>query len=233
MIHAPKKTAYRLLRHGARTCYNLLANRSPGRQIITGINLARNQHKTHRKLEIGPGPARLEGFETLNIRAGRHVDYICDAAKRLPLPDECFEVVYASHVLEHIPWYQTEHVLREWTRILKPGGVLEIWVPDGEKICKAFIDGECDANHDFQKDGWYRFNEEKDVCKWAAGRLLTYGDGTGDSADPNWHRALFSRRYLKALMERVWLLDVTLLDRSEVRGDDHGWINLGMRGRKP
>lgn len=233
MIHTPKKSAHRLLRHGARACFDLVANRFPGRQIITGVHLARNHEKTRRKLEIGPGPRRLEGFETLNIRAGRHVDYICDAAKRLPLPDERFELVYASHVLEHIPWYQTEHVLREWTRILQPGGILEIWVPDGEKICRAFVDGECGGNRDFTQDGWYRFNEERDVCKWAAGRLFTYGDGTGDPVDPNWHRALFSRRYLKTLMERVPLVDVTPLDRSEVRGDDHGWINLGMRGRKP
>lgn len=45
-------------------------------------------------------------------------------------------LLYASHVLEHIPWYKTEEVLREWVRVLKPGGVLEVWVPDRLKYAR-------------------------------------------------------------------------------------------------
>ena len=204
-----------------------------GKVIKNRFSLWRNVKKSVRCLEIGSGNNRLPGFETLDIVGGRNVDYVADATKRLPFRDCTFDLIYASHVLEHIPWYKTEEVLREWVRVLKSGGVLEVWVPDGLKICKALVDAEQLGINAIDKDGWYKFNPLKDPCVWAAGRLYTYGDGTGNPNHPNWHRAIFTPRYLKEVFERVGLVEVRELNRSEVRGYDHGWINLGMRGKKP
>ena len=204
-----------------------------GKLIRTRWRLRRNRRATGRKLEIGPAPRRMEGFETLNIIGGADVDYVLDASKSLPLENGTFELVYCSHVLEHIPWYQTETVLREWVRILKRGGSLEIWVPDGLKICQTLVDAEVLGRDRTHLDGWYKFNPAKDPCVWAAGRLFTYGDGTGRASSPNWHRALFTARYLEMLLKRVGLKDVRQMRPSEVRGTDHGWINLGFVGTKP
>jgi len=198
----------------------------------TRRNLRNNQNNSNRQLEIGPGPRRIEGFETLNIIDGFSVDYVHDATKPLPFPDNTFKTIYASHILEHVPWYLSENVLQEWVRVLIPGGRLEIWVPNGLKICQAFVEAELNNSPWFLEDGWFRFNEEKDPCKWAAGRIFTYGDGTGRADDPNWHRALFSPRYLRQCLERSGLINVREMDRSEVRGYDHKWINLGMTGTK-
>ena len=199
----------------------------------TRLNLLRHRGRTGRRLEIGPGQFPLEGFETLNIHAGRWTDYVRDAAGALPFDDGTFELVYASHVLEHVPWYQTAGTLAEWVRILAPGGALEIWVPDGLKIARAFVDAETNGHDCFADDPWTKLNDEKDPCKWAAGRLFTYGDDDGNPASPNWHRALFSPRYLRKCLADAGLIDVRLMEPSEVRGADHGWINLGMRGVKP
>ena len=155
-----------------------------------------------------------------------------DATKALPFADETFDLIYASHVLEHVAWYQLESVLAEWVRILKVGGSIEVWLPDGLKICKAFVDAESHGDNYVDQDGWYRFNPDKDPCLWASGRIFSYGDGTGCPKSPNWHRAVFSPRYLKVLLEKAGLHDVQELQHSEVRGYDHGWINLGMKGRK-
>ena len=199
----------------------------------TQLMLKTNKTGMPRHLEIGPGTGRIPGFETLDVVDGPNVDYICDAAGPLPFPDGTFELIYASHALEHVPWNQTEQVLQEWARMLKPGGRLEVWVPDGLKICKAFVDAEVNGDNYIHRDGWYRWNEEKDPCKWAAGRIFTYGDGEGDIDSPNWHRAIFSARYLRLLLERVGLRDVREMGQGEVRGHDHGWINLGLCGTKP
>lgn len=195
-------------------------------------NLRRNALKTYRALEIGPGPERISGFETLDIVNDAHVDYVWNAAKSLPFDDSVFDLVYASHVLEHIPWYQVEIILTEWVRILKPAGRVEVWVPDGLKICQTLLDYELSGINNIDKDGWYKFNTEHDPCKWAAGRLFTYGDGRGSFAHPNWHRAIFTPRYLSRLFENTGLHQVRILDPSEVRGYDHGWISLGMGGVK-
>jgi len=217
------------LRRGERSVWTVWSKLFKNR-----INLWRNARKPRRCLEIGPGNSRLPGFETLDIIGGRNVDYVYDAGKPLPFEDNTFDLVYASHVLEHIPWYKVEEVVKEWVRILKPGGVLEVWVPDGLKICKALVDYELTGIKEaMERDGWYRFNSEKSLYIWVNGRIFSYGDGTGNPCHPNWHRALFTARYLKECFERAGLVNVRELDRSEVRGYDHGWINLGIRGRKP
>jgi SAM-dependent methyltransferase len=125
-----------------------------------------------------------------------------------------------------------EKVLREWVRILKPGGYLELWVPDAVKICKAFVDAELKNNNYIDMDGWYKFNPDKDPCVWISGRTYTYGDGTGDPNSPNWHRAMFSFRYLSLLMSKAGLTGIRKLNHIDIRADDHGWINLGVRGAK-
>jgi SAM-dependent methyltransferase len=193
--------------------------------------LARGARR-HRKLEIGPGPQRIDGFESLNVVGGANVDYVWNAARRLPFRSNTFEVIYASHILEHIPWYKTEKVLVEWVRVLAPGGRLEIWVPDGLKICKAFVEAEEHGSTDYQKDGWYRFNEARDPCRWASGRIFSYGDGVGTLGHPNWHLAVFSFRYIEQALKAAGCRQVEPLTPSQVRGHDHGWINLGIVGIK-
>lgn len=203
------------------------------RFVGTPLNLHKNKKKGERRLEIGPGPMRIPGFETINVVWGRDVDYIGDASKKLPFASGSFDLVYASHVLEHISWYQVPSVIKEWVRILKPGGSIEIWLPNGLLIAQTFVNAELEIKNEIDEDGWYKFNEEHDPCVWANGRIFSYGDGTGRKNDPNWHMTVFSPRYLRSLLTNSGLNNIVELNRSEVRGHDHGWINLGMRGVKP
>jgi ubiquinone/menaquinone biosynthesis C-methylase UbiE len=48
-------------------------------------------------------------------------------ATRLPHADASFDRLIATHVLEHLP--EPHRVLREWARVLKPGGVLSLILP--------------------------------------------------------------------------------------------------------
>lgn len=200
--------------------------------LKTRLNLSRRIGTTGRRLEIGPGDRRIPGYETLSIVGGRNVDYVCDAATRLPFSDNTFETIYASHVLEHIPWYQTARALIEWLRILRPGGELKVWVPDALKICEVFVEYERTGNDRTALDGWYRLNDDRDPCRWAAGRIYTYGDGKGTIDHPNWHRAMFSERFLRKLLADVGFTCIEPTRPDDILGHDHGWINLGLRGRK-
>ena len=217
----------------AKQAFARVARVPPVPHLITHVNLIRYQSRPERRLEIGPGGNRLAGFETMNIVPGIGVDYVGDAAGKLPFLDETFDLIYASHILEHIPWFQTAQALREWVRVLRPGGALEIWVPDGLKICETLVQFERNGVNEIEKDGWYKFNPDHDPCTWAAGRLYTYGDGSGRIDHPNWHHSLFTPRYLRQLLERAGLEKIRQMQPAEVRGNDHGWINLGFRGTKP
>ncbi len=196
------------------------------------IIILKNNKKEIRFLEIGPGDERIRDFETINIIKTKNTDYVSDVSKKIDFPDKTFNIVYASHILEHIPWYMLEKTIKEWTRVLKIGGSLEVWVPDGLKIAKAFCDSEQGINNDFMKDGWYRFNEEKDPTKWFSGRMFSYGDGIGTRGHFNFHLATFSERYLKKLFIDAGFKNIVKMDNSECRGYDHGWINLGIKGTK-
>jgi SAM-dependent methyltransferase len=196
----------------------------------TSRNKKINQKKYNRRLEIGPGKSRLSGFETINIVNGDQVDYILDASKSLPFEDNSFDIIYASHVLEHIPWYETDATLKEWIRILKPEGTLEIWVPDGLKICQVFIDNSLGNLNTRYKDGWKILNSQEDPFYWVAGRLF-YGANLNY---PSWHKAIFSAKSLTELLIKTGLTQVREMSIDEYRGDhDHGWINLGVIGKKP
>jgi SAM-dependent methyltransferase len=193
------------------------------------INMWRNAGRVDRKLEIGPGGARLEGFETLNVVAGRSVDYVLDCSKSLPFESGTFLAIYASHVVEHLPWYKANDILREWVRVLKPGGMLEVWVPDGLKICESVVAAEEGKLTD-TPDGWLRLNPEGDPYLWACGRMF-YGANPGY---PSWHTAMYTPKSLQQLFHRAGLSHVRKLCAKENSGlDRHGWINLGVRGVKP
>ena len=194
-----------------------------------------------RKLEIGPGPKVSKGFEALDLSprympdVKRKIAHKADASRELPFNDGTFGAIYASHVLEHMPWYRIDDILKEWRRVLSPGGVLEVWVPDALKICKAFIDAE-EGNDYTQEDGWYKFNEEKDPCKWAITWLFAFPRFQNkEMQDSNWHRGMFSPRYLKLVLEKAGFVDIERITETKVGGLQnkfHKWIDLGMIARK-
>lgn len=83
-----------------------------------------------RRLHIG-GREPRPGWEILNILAAPGVDHLGDAVDLGRFADDCFDEVYASHVLEHFDYRDTlPAALQEWHRVLAPGGVLHLSVPD-------------------------------------------------------------------------------------------------------
>lgn len=62
-----------------------------------------------------------------------------DLQTRLPFEDNSFSAAYHSHVLEHIPKKQASAFLSECHRVLAPGGVLRVVVPDLETIARLYL----------------------------------------------------------------------------------------------
>lgn len=77
---------------------------------------------------------RLEKFKLLpdNIM-------VYNLAKGIPFDSDSIDVVYHSHVLEHLDIDVAEKFLIEVKRVLKPGGIHRIVVPDLESVCLAYI----------------------------------------------------------------------------------------------
>ncbi len=102
-----------------------------------------------RRLHIG-GRQAHPGWEIMDALPGSHVDHVGNAADLSRFADDTFDALYASHVLEHFG-YQRElpQVLREWRRVLAPGGMLYISVPDIGVLSRMFRDAALSADEHF------------------------------------------------------------------------------------
>ncbi len=80
------------------------------------------------------GPERYDAYRTGKFRALRYLD----VSRRFRFADSTFECVYASHVLEHLDPEVAEHTLREVHRILRPGGVARLAVPDLDQVIAQY-----------------------------------------------------------------------------------------------
>jgi len=79
-------------------------------------------------LHIGCGYHKVPGAVGLDITPLPGVDVVLDLDReKLPFPDSDFDIVYASHVLEHIR--NLSDVLAELHRVCKHGAVIDIVVP--------------------------------------------------------------------------------------------------------
>ena len=61
-----------------------------------------------------------------------------DLTRPLPLPDASVEAVFSSHVLEHLFADEVQRLVHELRRVLAPGGICRVIVPDLEKIVSRY-----------------------------------------------------------------------------------------------
>ena len=100
-------------------------------------------------LDIGAGPSRRhwDGHKTytLDIRPETDCDYTQDS-RSMNLPDEHFDIVASSHHLEHVGRWDQETVWKEIFRVCKPGGNIEIIVPNVTWAAQLICDGHVDEH---------------------------------------------------------------------------------------
>lgn len=69
-----------------------------------------------------------------------------DLRKRFPWPDDSVATIYTSHTLEHFSREDGQALLAECFRVLRPGGVLRIVVPDLAPLVRRYVSGETSAD---------------------------------------------------------------------------------------
>jgi len=96
--------------------------------------------QTHLKLNVGCGANRKEGWVNVDLHPA--ADVKTDARRKLPFRTGSAAVVYSEHFFEHLE-YPEEAVLflSESFRVLEPGGLFSVGVPDTELCLRAYVDG--------------------------------------------------------------------------------------------
>ncbi len=89
------------------------------------------------KLNLGGRGTKIPGFLTVDLSPEHDVDIKADVSK-LPFEDGSVSEIYSSHILEHFPHVKTNEVLKEWHRVLIPGGRIYIAVPDFHRTIELY-----------------------------------------------------------------------------------------------
>lgn len=175
-----------------------------------------NKRSSKMYLHLGCGCVLLPGFINLDIRDEEGIDKV-SLVYPIDYDNDTFDLVYASHVLEHFPRKQTLNILQEWARILKKGGILRISVPNIEELVKIY-------------------QQEKDLDQ-IIGPL--YGK---QDYRYNYHYTVFDYKILKGLMEKAGLASVHYWDFKRTIHSDYWdysqaetkgvFISLNIEGRK-
>lgn len=171
-----------------------------------------------RYLHIGCGTNILpKPFENLDGREFEGVDHVSSASDLKQFDDETFDMVYASHILEHHPRNEVESVLKEWVRVVKVDGIVRISVPSFKS-----------ATQIYDKTG-----KLENILGPLSG---------GQTYDYEFHYCLFDERTLTALMKKCGLTAIHPWLYTRTRHSDywdfsqavtHGiQVSLNLEGRK-
>lgn len=78
-------------------------------------------------------------------KAARDAKIRAGVATRLQLPDASADVVYSSHMMEHLDGPEAEAFLAEARRVLAPGGVIRLVLPNIRAMAEAYVEhGDAD-----------------------------------------------------------------------------------------
>ena len=115
-------------------------------------------------LNLGAGDAIkksdiLHNWVNLDMYPNEGVDIVHDLENGLsPIEDEVIDIIFASHVFEHIKNWT--NLMKECYRVLKPKGVLYIRVPEAR--CRAAIADPTHCNL-FVNETWMHFDHDSGI----------------------------------------------------------------------
>ncbi len=90
------------------------------------------------KLNLGCGPNHKPGWQNIDL-FDSNADLQLDLREPWPFPDSCVAHIYSEHVFEHFEVSdEVPHILSESLRVLEPGGVFDVGVPDSEWPLRAY-----------------------------------------------------------------------------------------------
>jgi SAM-dependent methyltransferase len=110
---------------------NALAGRARRRARVLG-------RRPELRLHLGSGGNNLDGWINVDL-VGARADVEWDLRRPLPFADEVAEAVFLEHVLEHMTVEDAITVLAHCRRVLVPGGLVRVGVPDAGLYATDYV----------------------------------------------------------------------------------------------
>lgn len=97
-------------------------------------------------VNVGCGFDTSDEFINVDVLPLPHIHHVHDITDLSMFPTDSVDLLYASHVLEHMPVKKVVSTLKEWQRVLKKGGTIRISVPDFDNMVDYYIDSGRDVD---------------------------------------------------------------------------------------
>jgi predicted SAM-dependent methyltransferase len=92
------------------------------------------------RIQLGSGGNPKRGWINVDLFA-RGADVALDLREELPFPDNIAAFVYSEHLFEHLEYpSEAKRFACEVLRILQPGGIFSVVVPDAGRALNAYVD---------------------------------------------------------------------------------------------
>lgn len=152
------------------------------------------------RIHVGCGSNVLDGYTNIDLFPSGVPDVQQSDLFALALTDDSVDEILAEHVVEHMSFKEEEAFFFEAFRVLKPGGLLEIEVPDMEWLCERFLSGT-EGFPSFYRigvDGHYFGNGSSASSRWGIITTHFFGNQNGEG---QFHKTGFSRDKVEAISE--------------------------------
>lgn len=119
------------------------------------------------RLNLGCGDKLLPGYVNVDVapsRLGKSPDVLCDLHALSPFPSDSADEVLAVHVVEHFWRWEVIDIIKEWRRVLKPGGKIILECPNLISACQEFLadpDRAAGAGPEGQRSMWVFYGDPK------------------------------------------------------------------------
>lgn len=124
------------------------------RKLLHELLHPKKEPKKVMKLNLGSGNKRYKDYISCDLFPGKEVDEVF-GLQEIPYADNTIDAIHSEHALEHL-WHQNARAaLREWYRVLKPGGELHLQIPDLKHCCEKYVDAI--NKGDQRLANWYRW----------------------------------------------------------------------------
>jgi len=100
------------------------------------------EHAGSLKLNLGCGTDYKEGWINIDNNSDNNVqklDLSWDLRNPLPFADNSVDFIFNEHFFEHLTVEEAKKVMTDIGRVLKPGGVMRIAMPDLESVVDHYL----------------------------------------------------------------------------------------------
>jgi len=126
----------------------------------------------------------IEGCKCINIDFRDIPGAVKMDVTSLPFDNDSFQYILASDIIEHFPKSKIKGILKEWVRVLKPGGQIKLRTPNLKWCAEEYL-------------------------KHGDAEFISYHIFGGQEYEGNFHYIIFDRNFLKKLLSEHGLKEIS------------------------